>query len=178
MSAYRDELVKAMTMLGERPDTLFIGQSVAYPGHIMTSTLEAVPREKIMELPVAEEMQMGVSVGLALEGYLPISIFPRMDFLMLAMNQLINHLDKWAEMSHGQLNPKVIIRTMVGSIIPMHPGPQHMQDHTKALKLMLTNVDVIKLTRADEIMPAYNFAMRNHRSTILVEAPLRREGYE
>lgn len=178
MSKYAEELTRAMTILGERKDTIFLGQSVAYPGHIMTRTLEGVPREKLVELPVAEEMQLGICTGLALEGYLPLSIFPRMDFLIIAANQLVNHLDKLEEMSQGQFKPKVVIRTMVGTTIPMHPGPQHMQDHTDALRLMLTNVDVLKLTRADEIEPAYTFAVSNHRSTILVEAPLRREGYE
>ena len=42
-------------------------------------------------LPVAEEMQMGISVGLAIDGFVPISIFPRWNFLLLGMNQLINH---------------------------------------------------------------------------------------
>lgn len=178
MSTYRDELVKAMNMLGERPNTIFLGQSVAFPGHIMTSTLEGVPKEKMLEFPVAEELQLSASIGLALEGFLPVSIFPRMDFLMRCMDSLVNHLDKMEAMSQGQFKPKVLIRTMVGSIHPMHPGPQHCQDYTVALRLMLTNINVVCLEQAKEIMPAYRRALKGERSTILVEAPLHREGYD
>ena len=153
-------------------------QSVAYSGHIMSTTLEGVPREKLLEFPVAEELQLSASIGLALEGFLPVSIFPRIDFLMRCMDSLVNHLDKITWMSRGQFQPKVIIRTMVGSIRPLHPGPQHSQDYTSALRLMLTNVDVVRLTRAEEIVPAYESALASERSTILVEAPPKREGYE
>ncbi|MFH1484924.1 MAG: hypothetical protein ABIH46_02540 [Chloroflexota bacterium] len=181
MTLYRDELVKAMKMLGEIPTSVFVGQSVAYPGHIMTSTImDVVPRERIIELPVFEETQLGLSFGLLLEGYRPVvSVFPRLDFFIIAMNQLVNHLDKWPEMSQGQFTTGgLIIRTMVGSFYPLYSGPQHIQDHTDALKLMLTNVDVVKLTEPSHILPMYMKALWSPRSTILVEAPRRREGYE
>lgn len=181
VSAYGDELVKAMRMLGEVPTSIFLGQSVRYPGHIMTGTLlGVVPDEKLLELPVFEETQLGMSFGLLLEGYHPVvSVFPRMDFLLLAMNQLVNHLDKWREMSHGQFTTGgLLIRTMVGSIYPLYPGPQHCHDHTAALRLMLTDVDVVTLTEPTHIQPAYMRALHSSRATILVEAPPRREGYE
>lgn len=165
-------------MLAQDDRVMFLGQSIAYPGHIMFGTLENVPMSKRIELPVFEDAQLGICIGLALEGYIPVSIYPRMDFLVLAMNQLVNHLDKIEEISCGEFKPKVIIRTMVGSINPMHPGPQHCQDHTEALKLMLTNIDVVKLTRADEIVPAYLKALETYKSTILIEAPPKRQGYD
>ena len=52
---------------------------------------------------------MGMCAGLSLEGYVPISIYPRFNFMMLAINQLVNHIDKMKEMSKGMLIPKVII---------------------------------------------------------------------
>lgn len=178
MSAYKDELVKAMNMLGERSDTVFLGQSILYPGHIMTSTLAGIPKEKMLEFPVAEELQLSASIGLALEGWLPVSLFPRMDFLMRCMDSLVNHLDKMEAISQAAFKPKVLIRTMIGSIHPLHPGPQHCQDYTVALRLMLTNINVVCLEQAKEIVPAYRRALKGERSTILVEAPPRREGYD
>lgn len=176
--SYKNEVTKAMTLLAKDKRVIFLGQSIAYPGHIMFGTLENVPMSKRIELPVFEDVQMGMSIGLALESYIPVSIYPRMDFLILAMNQLVNHLDKLEELSHGQFKPKVIIRTMVGSISPMTPGLQHCQDHTEALKCMLTNIDVVKLTRAEEIVPAYRKALESNKSTILIEAPPKRQGYD
>ena len=175
---YKDELIKAMSYLADDDRVVFIGQCVRYPGHLLYTTLDHIPASRRLEFPVAEDMQMGVCIGLALTGVIPISIYPRMDFLLIALNQLVNHLDKFEEMTCGQYIPKVIIRTMLGSIKPIYPGVQHSQDHTEALKLMLTNVDVVKLQHAHEILPAYEAAMKSKRSTVLVDAPVKREGYE
>ena len=64
-------------------------------------------------------MQAGVALGMALEGYLPISLYPRMDFIILAMNQIVNHLDKWESMSQGGSTPKVVMKAVVGSQYPL-----------------------------------------------------------
>src|SRR5947209_7120780 len=82
---YFDELTRSMTWLAAKPRTLFLGQAVGYPGTAMFNTLRDVPAEKRSEFPVAEEFQMGASIGLALQGYVPISIFPRWNFLLLAV---------------------------------------------------------------------------------------------
>ena len=95
-----------MFHLAAEPNALFLGQNVAYPGNVMFKDLEGILMEQRLELPVCEELQMGISIGLALQGYLPISIYPRCDFLLLAMNQLVNHLDKLALMSQNQFQPK------------------------------------------------------------------------
>ena len=77
----------------------FIGQAVEVPGTAMSNTLSDVPKNKLLELPVAEEMQMGMTLGLAMDGNIPISIFPRWNFLLYGMNQLINHIDKYSVMT-------------------------------------------------------------------------------
>ena len=53
---YVDELTKAMDFLAKDSRTIFIGQAVEYPGTSMTDTLKNVPKNKLYELPVAEEM--------------------------------------------------------------------------------------------------------------------------
>lgn len=167
---YKEEICKAMRLLAEDDRVIFIGQNVVYSGAVaIHQTLEDIPASKKLELPVAEDMQMGLSIGLSLEGYIPVSIFPRMDFLIIAANQLVNHLDKIEEMSSGRFKPKVIIRTAIGSTQPLNPGLQHSQDHTAALEALLTNVDVVKLVESDRIVPAYQCALESDRSTILVE---------
>ena len=166
---YLDNLTEAMTWLGKQADTIFLGQGVLYPGNAVYGTVASVPESKKLELPVAEEMQMGLSIGLALQGYVPISIFPRFDFLILAMNQLVNHLDKIKEMSHGEFNPKVIIRTAIGATTPLYPGPQHCSDYTEGLDAMLKNVSVVKMTKVADILPSYLGAYASRRSRILIE---------
>jgi pyruvate/2-oxoglutarate/acetoin dehydrogenase E1 component len=137
----------------------------------MTNTLKNVPREKLLEMPVTEELQMGVSTGLALTGLVPVTIYPRWNFLLLAVNQVVGHLDKLPDMSAGGYQPKVIIRTGIGSERPLHPQHQHVGDYTEAFRLMCKSIEVIRLAEPEEIFPAYQHALEraDGRSTLLVE---------
>tara|TARA_Y100000310_G_scaffold328372_1_gene396409 strand:- start:1486 stop:2040 length:555 start_codon:yes stop_codon:yes gene_type:complete len=154
--SYSDELTKAMTWLGEQPETVFLGQQTVFPGNGLYRTLEDVPLDKRIEMPVAEDMQMGIAIGMARAGKVPITIYPRMDFLLLAMNQLVNHLDKYPA--------GVIIRVCVGSKTPLDPGPQHSGDYSEGLESMLDEVRVIRLLHPLNIMPAYVGAYARARS--------------
>ena len=160
------ELTKAMTELAADERTLFVGQAVRYPGQIAYQSFEGVPMERRIELPVAEDFQVGLCSGLALAGYVPVSFFPRWDFLIIAANQIINHLDK---MPHMGWQPKVIIRTAVGRSKPLDPGPQHTQNHTHAIRQMLTTVNVIELFKPEDVLPAYRMALSQPGSFIMVE---------
>lgn len=170
MGRYRDALAEAMTELSVIPEVLFLGQAVAVPGTAMFGTLEGVPLERRLELPVEEDFQLGMSIGLAMGGHLPVSIFPRWNFLILAANQLVNHLNTLNEMTRST-PPKVIIRTSIGSERPLHPGPQHTGDMTDALRLLLPNVHIVRLDTAESIVPSYRTAASRTDgiSTILVE---------
>ncbi|KKM92796.1 hypothetical protein LCGC14_1214880 [marine sediment metagenome] len=158
-----------MTWLGEKEDAIFLGQSVCYPGNAMFKTLSGVPDEKKIELPVAEEMQMGMSLGLALTGKTVISIYPRFDFLLLAVNQLVNHLDKLEDFTHGEYKAKVIIRVGIGSKSPMYPGVQHCGDYTNAFGELLKNILIWKLPSPLLITSVYEEAYNAQGSTLIVE---------
>jgi pyruvate/2-oxoglutarate/acetoin dehydrogenase E1 component len=166
MSAYFDALRDAMGELARDDRTLFIGQAVAYPGQAAWETFSKVPMDRRIELPVAEDFQMGLCAGLALEGFIPVSFYCRWDFLLLAANQLVNHLDKLPLMGW---KPRVIIRVAVGRNKPLDPGPQHQGDYTEAFKMMLKTINVVTLNDAHLIQHAYMDALRSTCSTILVE---------
>lgn len=171
---YLDELKKAMDWFGEKEDTFFLGQTVVYPGSPMNASLKDVPQEKKLEMPVEEDMQMGISIGLALEGFVPISVYPRIDFLIIAMNQLVNHLDKIAEMSKGEFKPGVIIRTQIGNTEPIWPGLQHCGDYTEGLQKMCKNIRIWKLEDKEDITSAYKatyILAKKGISTIIIETP-------
>jgi pyruvate/2-oxoglutarate/acetoin dehydrogenase E1 component len=169
--AYFDELKRSMEFLAQDPRTLFIGQAVAVPGTAMSNTLKGVDPSRLVELPVAEEMQMGMTTGLALAGRIPVSIFPRWNFLLCGMSQLINHLDKIDVMSNGGYKAKAIVRTGIGSQRPLHPQQQHVGDFTDALRLMCSSIEVIRLDEPEQIFPAYERALlrEDGRSTLIVE---------
>ena len=168
MGKYQSEIKKAMTKLGKRDDVLFLGQGVAYPDRIY-GTLEDVPIEKCIEMPIAENMQTGIAIGLALEGFYPVSIYQRMDFLLLASDQLINHLDKIKSMSQGQYNPCVMTRTIIGAKKPLDAGPQHTQDFTKLFKTGLNNVAVVNLLNDREVKSVYSDCNKNNTNILVIE---------
>lgn len=162
---YFDECAQAMHTLADA-GALFIGQSVKYPSNAMFKTLRDVPTDQRIEVPVFEDVQMGLCTGYALGGFLPVCCFPRMDFLLLAANQLVNHLDKIAYTPH---RAKVIVRTSVGAKWPLHSGHQHTQDHTAAFRLMLRTVEVIELNCARDVAPGYARALTLEHSCLVVE---------
>ena len=168
---YFDELKRSMEFLAEKKDTIFIGQAVEVPGTAMSNTLKNINKKKLIELPVAEEMQMGMSLGLAMDGNVPVSIFPRWNFLLYGVSQLINHIDKFKVMAGNEIKPKIIIRTGVGSQRPLHPQFQHIGDFSESFKKMCTTLEVIQLNNAEEVFPAYKKAYERNddMNTILVE---------
>ena len=168
---YAEELTRSMEWLGEKSNTLFLGQAIEYPGTAMTNSLINIDKSKLLEMPVNEYMQMGITLGMALNGTVPISIYPRWNFLLLAANQVVNHLDKIKVMSDGGYKPKVIIRTSIGAQRPLHPQHQHIADYTAGFKAMCDFVDIIRLEEANQIFESYKYAYErtDNRPTILVE---------
>jgi pyruvate/2-oxoglutarate/acetoin dehydrogenase E1 component len=171
MGKYLDELSRSMQYLAEFENTKFIGQSVEVAGTAMRNTLVSLDQSKLIELPVEEDFQMGLAVGMALTGLVPVSIFPRWNFLLLATNQIVNHLDKLKELTQSDNPGKVIIRTGIGSVNPLHPGPQHTGDFTDAFRLMCPNINIVRLDTTDMIFPEYKKAYdrTDGISTLLVE---------
>jgi pyruvate/2-oxoglutarate/acetoin dehydrogenase E1 component len=168
---YFSELKKAMSLLAEHPKTVFIGQAVEYEGTGLYDSLKHLPSNKRIELPVAEYFQTGLANGIAIEGMIPVSTYPRWNFLLMGADQIVNHLDKFKTMSNGKLQPKVIIRVAVGSERPVDPQCQHKGNFSDAFRLMLKNTEVIELIEPEDILPAYEKALNRTDgvNTILVE---------
>lgn len=171
MTKYFDECKRAMEWLGEKQDTYFIGQSVGCPGTALFNTVKDIDPAKRLELPVIEETQAGMTLGMALNGSFVVSIFPRWNFLCCATNQLVNHLDKIGPMSNGEFKPRFVIRTAVGSERPLDPQHQHKSDFTEAYKLLLENIEVIKITEPEQIFEAYKkaYERQDNKNTLIVE---------
>ena len=168
---YFDELKRTMEWIAQQPKTLFLGQTVAGPGTFMYSTLKDISAEKTLEMPVNESFQMQFTIGLALAGYLPISVYPRQNFLLLATADMVNMLDKIPVISSHQWVPKVIIRVASGPDAPVHPGHQHVGNYAQGFKKMFTWIDVVELNEPEEVFPAYQHALerKDNKSTLLIE---------
>ncbi len=166
MTSFQQAVNDAMRMLAADPRSVFVGQSVKYDGAAIYHSLEGVPMEQRVEFPVAENLQLGYCTGLSLTGKLPVCIFPRMDFMLLAMDQLVNHLDKLPQFGW---KPKVILRCRVGQKHPLDAGPQHSQNHSYAFQEMLTTVRVDEVRTPQEVTKAYERALQCDGSYLIVE---------
>ena len=168
---YVDNLTEAMKLCMDDPKTIFIGQQIVYYGNPMSKTIEGLPKERMIETPVMEETQMGMTMGLAMTGHQVVTFYPRWDFLILACNQLVNHLDKLEAMSDGEWKPNVIVRVGKGSDKHLDPGHQHKADYTEPFKQILTNATIRELKSPIQILPAYRNALEMGGIHILVEYP-------
>ena len=169
MSKYSKEVEKSMQFLARNKEVIFLGQSVVYPGNLLYKTLTQVKEAKKIELPVFEEVQLGMSIGMAMNGLFPITCFPRFDFLLCAMNQLVNHADKIKLITNNEYSPQMIIRVLVGAKKPLDGGEQHTQNYVNEIKKMLKTIVVWDLKAQKKIFSSYKKAFKNKKINLVVE---------
>ena len=167
--SYKSEVIRGMQLLAQQPNVLFVGQGVVVKANCLHEQLVGVPESQRLEVPVFENTQLGMCLGMALTGLLPVCLFPRVNFLGCAADALINHLDKWSQLTGKPA--KVIIKTMTGSTKPLDPGPQHSGDGLVSGFKSACEVDVAvrDLHVAGSIYAAYREALHRTGPTLLIE---------
>ena len=168
---YKDALTNSMTYLGQQEDTVFIGQQILWHGNPMSTTIGEVPKDKLIELPVMEETQMGMSLGMAMANKFVVTFYPRWDFLICATNQLVNHVDKIGLMSNHEWSPNMIIRLGKGSDKPLDPGHQHRGNYLDAFKSMCPNIQFYDLKVWKDIEETYKWVYNRGGINVIVEYP-------
>ncbi|MBI3601316.1 MAG: hypothetical protein HY209_00235 [Candidatus Omnitrophica bacterium] len=168
---YFDELKRTMEWLATQPKVMFVGQTVAGPGTFMFQTLRDCPKDRTLEMPINESFQMQFTIGLALAGYIPISVYPRQNFLLLATGDMANMLDKIPVISDRKWPLKVIIRVATGPDAPVHPGHQHIDNYAQGFRNLFEWIEVVELDNAQDIFPAYKNALErtDRKSTLIIE---------
>lgn len=163
----KDALTASMSELAKDPATVFIGYGLT-KGRANGTLKDAA---QILETPVAESLMVEMAVGLALKGRKAVVFIERMDFLLLAMDAVVNHLDKVARESRGEFRPGILLRVCVGGTQrPLFTGSTHTGDHTKALQ-HLVSFPVERVLHAEAVREKYREAHARlpHQSTMLVE---------
>ena len=164
--SYKNGIIEAMTKLGQDERVYFVGYSVA-KGNII-DTIKNVSDEKKIETPVAENLMLGLGMGMAIEGFRPIVYFERHDFMTVGMDAIVNHIDKIERLSHGQYKVPVIIRAMCFDDGPFYSGPTHSQDFTSGLRA-LVSIPILEPRTGQEVLDAYDYAIKSNHSTIIID---------
>jgi 2-oxoisovalerate dehydrogenase E1 component len=171
MNAYKEALNTAMIDLSADPKVRFVGYGVKIGGRAH-GTLKSVPEYQLVETPVAENLMVGLAIGMSLMGLRPVVFIERFDFILNALDAIVNHLDKIGTMSRGGFSPAVILRVVVGNKAkPFFTGATHTQDFTEAINQMVS-FSVWKLSAASRIAADYRHAyhrLATGQSTMLIE---------
>lgn len=164
---YKDCITEQMTILAKDPKRRFLGYNVKYG--LAGGTLAGVPEDQLIETPVAENLMTGLAIGLSIAGYLPVLYFERFDFVLNAMDAIVNHLDKISELSDTQFNPSVIIRVVIGNKKgPLFTGAPHTQNLSSAMRRMV-KFPVVEIGSPCFVRLAYANAIRDGKTAMLVE---------
>jgi pyruvate/2-oxoglutarate/acetoin dehydrogenase E1 component len=110
------------------PSVYVLGLGVDDPKAIFGTTKGLVQKygpERVFDTPLAEDGMTGVAIGMAMAGLRPIHVHIRMDFVLLAMNQIVNIAAKARYMYGGQISLPLVIRSVIGR--SWGQGPQHSQ---------------------------------------------------
>jgi len=130
--------------MGQNPDVYTMGLGVPDPKGVFGSTLglrEKYGDGRVMDMPTSENGMTGLAIGSALAGMRPILTHQRVDFALLAMEQVVNQAAKWHYMFGGIMNVPLVIRLVVGR--GWGQGPQHSQSlqawfaHIPGLKVVM-----------------------------------------
>src|SRR5215472_2727198 len=103
-------------LMSRYPRVFAIGQglwSPWYVGNSMTDLDKEFGRDRVLDTPVSEAACTGAAIGAALCDSRPIIIHPRIDFMLLAVDQIVNQAAKWGHMLGGQWSPAVTIRGII-----------------------------------------------------------------
>lgn len=167
---YKEEITLANTRLGYDAKIRYVGYGLK-KGRA-GGTIAHVADSQIIETTVAENLMVGLATGLSLAGLKPVVFIERMDFLLNALDALVNHLDKLERLSDGEFRPAAIIRCVVGNKAkPLYTGATHTQDFGEAVALMVS-FPVLPLYKAETVAGAYAAAKESldlGRSTMLIE---------
>lgn len=133
-------------LLKKYPEVFVIGQglwSPWYVGNSMTDLDKKFGKERVIDTPVAESACTGAAVGASLAGMKPIVVHPRLDFMLYAMDAIVNQAAKWSHMTGGQASPSVTIRGIINR------GGEQGAQHSQALHAWFAHVPGLRV-----VMPA------------------------
>lgn len=145
--SYADAILQAFRQKMEQDSSVFIiGQGVKNPWYVgttMTDLNKQFGEKKVVDPPVSEQGVNGIVIGAALAGMRPIVVHPRLDFLMVGAEQIINQAANWCYMFEGKINVPLVVRGIINR------GGEQGAQHSQALQSTFMHMPGLKV-----VMPA------------------------
>ena len=138
-------------LLENYPEVFIIGQglwSPWYVGNSMTNLDKKFGVERVIDTPVSESATTGAAVGASLAGMKPIVVHPRMDFMLYAIDPIVNQAAKWSHMMGGQDNPSLTIRAIINR------GGEQGAQHSQALDAWFAHVPGLRVVMPSSVADA------------------------
>jgi len=133
-------------MMAVDPSVFVIGQGVKSPwyvGNTAQGLLERFGERRVIDTPVSENAITGAAVGAAIVGMRPVVVHPRMDFMLYAMDPLINQAANWYYMNGGKTSVPLVIWGIINR------GGEQAAQHSQAIHAIFAHVPGLKV-----VMPA------------------------
>ena len=124
------------------PTCYVIGQGVNNPwfvGNTTTGLIDEFGTTRLMDAPISEAAMTGAAIGSAMAGMHPIVFHPRMDFMYLALDQIINHCASWNYMFDGKVNVPIVIRAIINR------GGEQGAQHSQSPFVLYANIPGLKV---------------------------------
>jgi pyruvate dehydrogenase E1 component beta subunit len=138
-------------LLEKYPQVFVIGQglwSPWYVGSSMTDLDKKFGIDRIIDTPVSESACTGAAVGASLAGMMPIVVHPRMDFMLYAMDAIVNQAAKWSHMVGGQAHPGLTVRAIINR------GGEQGAQHSQSLHSWFAHVPGLRVVMPSTVADA------------------------
>ena len=152
-------------LLDNHEDVFILGQglwSPWYVGNTMRDLDKLYGKKRIIDTPVSENAVTGAAIGASLCGLKTIVVHPRMDFMLYAMDPIINQAAKWSYMFGGQANPQVTIRSIVNR------GGEQGAQHSQLLHSLFAHIPGLRVVMPYSVLDARDLLI----SSVLCKDPV------
>ncbi len=128
--------------MSEDRDVILIGQGVTSPWYVGNTCFNLLLKfgaERVIDTPISENACTGVAVGASMVGLKPVVVFPRMDFMLYAMDPIVNEAANWRYMTGGAVNVPIVFWAIINR------GGEQAAQHSQALHTFFTHVPGLKV---------------------------------
>ncbi len=128
----------------------------------MTDLDKKFSKDRVIDTPVSESATTGAAIGASLVGMKPIVVHPRMDFMLYAMDAIVNQAAKWSYMFGGQAHPGVTIRSIINR------GGEQGAQHSQALHAWFAHIPGLRVVMPSTVADARDLLI----SSVLCRDPV------